>query len=87
MRAAFEPAALSDGSLSYYGFGWSLDKAGPFNKMSHRGSWVGFRTVLSRDVEKDELLVMLTNDVGGVEISELHRAFVAAVAEREVLDK
>jgi len=73
---AFQPAKLNDGSLSYYGFGWLLNKEKPAIKMWHTGGWVGFRTVIWRDVSTDSVFIILSSDSGGVEFSELYKEFV-----------
>ncbi len=73
---AFQPAKLNDGTLSYYGFGWVLNKKKPAIKMWHNGGWFGFRTIIWRDVNTDSVFIILTNDIGGVEFSELYKEFV-----------
>ena len=74
---AFQPAKLNDGTLSYYGFGWILDKEKPTIKMWHTGGWVGFSTVIWRDVSTDSVLILLSSDTSGVEFVELYKEFIA----------
>jgi CubicO group peptidase (beta-lactamase class C family) len=71
---AFKAAVLNDGSKSYYGFGWGLDKNNP-SIISHSGGWVGFRTHIICDLGKDEVLVILTNDTKGVGLGDLVSSF------------
>ncbi len=74
LQEAFKPAVLSDGKLSYYGFGWQLYKDKP-HIMEHDGAWVGFNTYMIRNTQTDSLLVLLTNDSGGVGVDELINRF------------
>jgi len=69
-KEAFSPTVLNDGSLSYYGFGWSIDEDSP-SIVAHSGSWVGFTTYIIRNIEKDEVLIFLTNNTGGIRFKEL----------------
>jgi N-acyl-D-amino-acid deacylase len=75
--SAFKPATLNDGSLSYYGFGWGLDKKNP-HKVSHMGGWVGFRTSLTSDFKNNEVAIALTSDTGGVKFRELVKRLASA---------
>ena len=75
---AFKAAVLNNGSKSYYGFGWELDKKNPF-MISHSGGWVGFRTHMISDLRKDEVLIILTNDTKGVDLGQLISGFSEAV--------
>lgn len=63
LEEAFKPVNLSNGGVSKYGFGWGLgiDDEGNLKAVSHSGGWVGFRTYIHRDLEKDKTLIVLTN--------------------------
>lgn len=74
----FSPTTLNDGSLSYYGFGWSIDAESP-SIVAHSGSWVGFRAYLIRNIEKDEVLIFLTNNTGGISFTELRELIYSAL--------
>lgn len=68
LEAAYEPAILNDGTLSYYGFGWMLDKENPLI-VQHSGSLAGFRTYLYRDLKNRNTVILLsnfTNDVSAI---------------------
>ncbi len=78
---AFTPAQLNDGSLSYYGFGWGLDQDTPAEKMSHSGGWVGFRTIIYREVNQDTVIIILTNNTGGVSFSALYNRFANSIKD------
>lgn len=64
LQEAYKPMPLSNGEISYYGFGWALDKGNP-SKVSHTGSLEGFRNLLARDLEKKRLIIFLTNNSNG----------------------
>ena len=59
LQAAFTPAKLNNGELSWYGFGWVLDEKG--QKVSHTGSWVGFLNKLVRYTEQKWTVIGLTS--------------------------
>jgi N-acyl-D-aspartate/D-glutamate deacylase/CubicO group peptidase (beta-lactamase class C family) len=59
MEQAYTPANLNDGSTYPYGFGWFVDDGG--NKLSHTGSWVGFRNLILRKRKERQVLVILDN--------------------------
>ncbi len=77
-QEGFSPTVLNDGSLSYYGFGWSIDEESP-SIVAHSGSWVGFTTYIIRNIEKDEVLIMLTNKTGGISFRELRELIYTAL--------
>lgn len=60
---------LNDGSLTGYGFGWTVHEKYGHRVASHGGGWVGFRTWLERDLDSRRTLVVLTNNTS----SELGR--------------
>jgi N-acyl-D-aspartate/D-glutamate deacylase/CubicO group peptidase (beta-lactamase class C family) len=59
LKEAFAPAKLSNGKLSWYGFGWMLDEAG--QKVSHTGGWVGFLNKLVRYTKQKWTVIGLTS--------------------------
>lgn len=77
-KEAFSPTVLNDGSLSYYGFGWSIDEDFP-SIVAHSGSWVGFTTYIIRNTEKDEVLIFLTNNSGGISFKYLRELIYSAL--------
>ena len=60
LQGAFTPAVLSNDSLSYYGFGWMLDKDFP-GQVRHSGSLAGFRTYIFRDTKSKTVIILLSN--------------------------
>jgi N-acyl-D-aspartate/D-glutamate deacylase/CubicO group peptidase (beta-lactamase class C family) len=63
LREAFTPARLNSGATYPYGFGWMLEEDGKV--LMHTGSWVGFRTLIIRYVDKKQTLIVLTNGSNG----------------------
>lgn len=49
-------------SKSYYGFGVFLEKTDLGNIISHSGGWPGYCTYLLRNVEKDQTIIVLSNN-------------------------
>ena len=80
LSEALKPVRLPGGRLSHYGFGWQLFEGQP-HLMEHSGSWVGFNNHMIRNTQNGALLVMLSNDSGGVDTDELLSRFLAAVGE------
>jgi len=77
-KEAFSPTVLNNGELSYYGFGWSIDESSP-SIVAHSGSWVGFTTYIIRNIEKDEVLIFLTNNTGGISFRDLRELIYSAL--------
>ncbi|GAB4039011.1 serine hydrolase [Spirosoma jeollabukense] len=59
LREAFTPVKLNSGATYPYGFGWMIEEGG--NVIRHTGSWVGFRTLITRYIDKKQTLIVLTN--------------------------
>ncbi len=69
IEEAFTPTMLNDSSLSYYGYGWRLNKSS--NKVAHAGGLAGFRAFIQRDPDKNSSIIFCTNfgnalNMGGV---------------------
>jgi N-acyl-D-amino-acid deacylase len=63
IKEALTPVKLNDGSTYDYGFGWGIEATEKMGKkISHTGSWVGFRTVVVRYVDKKQTLIVLCNN-------------------------
>ena len=56
---AVTAAKLNNGKATNYGFGWFIDEPGV--KISHTGSWVGFRNYIVRYLQKNQTLILLDN--------------------------
>ena len=63
LQEAFMPMKLNDGSLSDYGFGWSLRKDPAFGRIvSHNGDNPGYKTQIIRYIDKKKTLIVLNNN-------------------------
>ena len=61
LREAFTPGRLNDGTPTSYGFGWRLGRFLGLDRLSHGGSWLGFRTHILRFPEQRFTVVVLSN--------------------------
>lgn len=77
-QVAFLPATLNDDSLFHYGFGWFIDRESP-HIVAHSGGWVGFISYIARNTENDEVIIFLTNKVGGVKFEDLQKQIFSAL--------
>src|SRR4026208_122954 len=60
---AFSPMKLNDGSLSNYGFGWSLRTDSVLGKVvSHNGDNPGYKTQIIRYIDKKKTIIVLNNN-------------------------
>lgn len=57
---AWQPQKLNNDSLSYYGFGWGIDKA--TGHYVHTGGWVGFLNIIRFDPKTKELFIALNSN-------------------------
>jgi N-acyl-D-amino-acid deacylase len=58
---AFSPARLNSGELYPYGFGWRLDEHLGRRRIAHSGTWLGFRTFISRYVDDQFSVIVVAN--------------------------
>ena len=62
LEEAFTPHVLNHGNLSRYGLGWGIDISLSGGKVvSHGGGWIAARTILHREIEDENCLIVLTN--------------------------
>lgn len=67
-NAAYVPAQLNDGSKTKYGFGWFINRD---NSVEHAGGWQGFSSYIYRNMEKDELIVILDNSSNTLRVTSI----------------
>lgn len=78
LQEAFTPMKLNDGSLSNYGFGWSLRRDSIFGKIvSHTGDNPGYKTQIIRYVDKKKTIIVLNNNA--------HRDFSSIIKQLEAM--
>src|SRR5688572_17436576 len=66
LQEAFTPMKLNDGTLSNYGFGWSLRTDSAFGKIvSHTGDNPGYKTQIIRYIDKKKTIIVLNNNAHG----------------------
>jgi CubicO group peptidase (beta-lactamase class C family) len=61
LDTAWTPVRLADGATYPYGFGWSLLPQRGERRVSHTGSWQGFKTVIARYPKSGFTVVVLAN--------------------------
>jgi len=63
LEEAFMPMKLNDGSLSNYGFGWSLRTDSTLGKIVwHNGDNPGYKTQIIRYIDKRKTIILLNNN-------------------------
>lgn len=60
-KATFTPARLNSGKDYPYGFGWFVDRERGQLRHHHGGAWQGFKTYISRYMDDDLTVILLTN--------------------------
>ena len=63
LQEAFTPMKLNDGSISNYGFGWSLRTDSVLGQIvSHTGDNPGYKTQIIRYINKRKTIILLNNN-------------------------
>lgn len=65
---AYTPAQLRDGSKTKYGFGWLINSD---NSVEHAGGWQGFTSYIHRNLEQDELIIILDNSSNTLRVTSI----------------
>jgi N-acyl-D-amino-acid deacylase len=60
---AYTPAQVKENPKMAYGFGWIIDDGG--RKVSHSGSWNGFKNNFVRDLQYGYTMIFLSNGTSG----------------------
>src|SRR6267142_2200047 len=61
LDTAWTPVRLNDGATYPYGFGWFLVPQRDQQRISHSGSWQGFKTVIARYPKSGLTVIVLAN--------------------------
>jgi len=61
LDTAWTPVRLADGATYPYGFAWYLNDQRGHSRISHTGSWQGFKTVIARYPEYGISVIVLAN--------------------------
>ncbi|NQY10856.1 MAG: beta-lactamase family protein [Flavobacteriales bacterium] len=62
LKEAFEPYVLNDGTVGDYGFGWSVFEYAGNKLAEHSGSWLGFKSHITRDLTNKHFMIVLSNE-------------------------
>jgi CubicO group peptidase (beta-lactamase class C family) len=83
-KEALTPSKTHDGKTNEYGCGWGLelDGKGRVTAFRHNGSWGGFRTKYTRNLEKDRTIIVLSNR-GDFKTDEVCNAIASVVEKAE----
>jgi CubicO group peptidase (beta-lactamase class C family) len=65
LNEAFTPVKLNDGTFHEYGFGWAIAKDSVLGKfVHHSGGWPGYATYIRRYIDRNDCVILLTNNEG-----------------------
>ncbi|MEO7983812.1 MAG: serine hydrolase domain-containing protein, partial [Bacteroidota bacterium] len=63
LQEAFTPMKLNNGTISNYGFGWSISRDPVLGRVvSHTGDNPGYKTQIIRYIDKNKTLILLNNN-------------------------
>lgn len=85
LRLAWTPPVLPDGAVTYYGFGWFIDRDRGLLRLTHWGETRGFTNAIERYPAQRLTVIVLTNRVGGApwdiaqRVADLWLAAIGAV--------
>ena len=71
-KEAYKPGQLNDGSKTKYGFGWFINDN---QSVEHAGGWQGFTSYIYRNLENDELIVILDNSSNALRVNAIGYRF------------
>jgi CubicO group peptidase (beta-lactamase class C family) len=77
LQEAYTPAIVQEKPKMVYGFGWIINEPG--KKVSHSGSWNGFKNNIVRDLQNGYTLISLSNGTAGKSSWLIHQQFVKAI--------
>ncbi len=73
LQEAYTPAIVQGKPKMVYGFGWIINEPG--KKVSHSGSWNGFKNNLVRDLQNGYTIISLSNGTAGMPAWKLQQEF------------
>ena len=76
---AYNPVQLKEKPKMAYGFGWIINDVG--KKVSHSGSWNGFKNNFVRDFQNGYTLIFLSNGTTGLAFWQLQQQFEKAISD------
>jgi CubicO group peptidase (beta-lactamase class C family) len=78
LQEAYTPAIVQEKPKMVYGFGWIINEPG--KKVSHSGSWNGFKNNMVRDLQNGYTLISLSNGTAGIASYKLLDQFEKAIS-------
>ncbi len=73
LQQAYTPVVVDEKPKMAYGFGWIINESG--KKVSHSGSWNGFKNNMVRDLQKGYTLISLSNGTAGMASWKIQQQF------------
>ena len=77
LQEAYTPAVVQEKPKMAYGYGWIINEPG--KKVSHSGSWNGFKNNMVRDLKNGYTLISLSNGTAGLSSWQIHQQFEKAI--------
>ena len=77
LEVAFAPVTLNDNTKFNYGFGWMVSDTLP-GLQTHDGSWVGFRSLFTRNENTNEFLAFITSGADDELYVKLRNQFLSS---------
>ncbi len=78
LQEAYTPAVVKEQPKMVYGLGWIINEPG--KKVSHSGSWNGFKNNMVRDLQNGYTLISLSNGTAGIASYKLLDQFEKAIS-------
>ena len=78
LQEAYTPAVVQEKPTMVYGLGWIINEPG--KKVSHSGSWNGFKNNIVRDLKNGYTLISLSNGTAGIASYKLLDQFEKAIS-------
>ena len=78
LQEAYTPAVVKEQPKMVYGLGWIINEPG--KKVSHSGSWNGFKNNMVRDLQNGYTLISLSNGTAGIASYKLLDQFEKAMS-------
>jgi len=78
LQEAYTPAVVIEKPKMVYGLGWIINE--PVKKVSHSGSWNGFKNNIVRDLKNGYTLISLSNGTAGIASYKLLDQFEKAIS-------
>jgi CubicO group peptidase (beta-lactamase class C family) len=78
LQEAYTPAVVIEKPKMVYGLGWIINEPG--KKVSHSGSWNGFKNNMVRDLQNGYTLISLSNGTAGIASYKLLDQFEKAIS-------